>query len=50
MQLDIKVWRSRKESRLDKNLEVVSINIAFHTMRLDVIAYREGIYRKSFKD
>lgn len=37
LQLDMKVWRSRRESRLDINLELISIKMAFNTMRLDNI-------------
>lgn len=46
MQLDMKIWKSREESRLDINLEVISIKMAFNTMRLDMTGCRVSVYRK----
>ena len=38
IQIDMKIWRSRKGSRLDINVECISIKMALHTLRLDVIS------------
>ena len=38
IQIDMKIWRSRKGSKLDINVECISIKMALHTLRLDVIS------------
>lgn len=47
MKLDIKALRSMKESRVDIKVEVISIKVAFTTMRLKVIAYRVNVHRQT---